>query len=307
MIIRVEKRENPYAQIDKACLNDTCLSWKAKGLLSYLLSKPDNWQPMPNELAKASTDGIDSVKKGLNELEEASYLVRRKVRDQNTGKIIAWERVVFEVPQVDLPLEEKPLMENPLVAEPLVVNPTLIINKLNNKELKENELNNNVASATHCDISAEKPVKGGAQGDEGKPGSLGNDGAVYSAEFEDFWRHYPKRREKRKAWRCWKLCLKAKVAPTDLILAAEKYAIQCKGKSQEFIKLPATFLGPDKPYEDYLKPEDEAPVPDSVLYCEKCGGKGVISMVTDAGNGPQAISYPCDCTKKAPDWAKKFI
>lgn len=134
MIIRVEKRENPYVVIEKTALEDPELSFKAKGLIAYLLSKPDNWRPMLTQLINASKDGEVSIRNALNELEEAGYLVRNPVREK--GKIVAWEQIIYEVPQNRKKQEtlDFPEVENPHVGNPQLDNPALIINDKTNKE-----------------------------------------------------------------------------------------------------------------------------------------------------------------------------
>ena len=72
MIIRTPNR-NRYTIISKVPLEDGRLSWKARGLLSYLLSKPDNWTVVVAHLVKEAPDGRDSVRAGLRELEDAGY------------------------------------------------------------------------------------------------------------------------------------------------------------------------------------------------------------------------------------------
>jgi len=78
-------------------------------------------------------------------------------------------------------------------------------------------------------------------------------GTEYTSEFESFWKIYPRKIEKHKAFKCWQKLLKEGVKPTHLKVCADNYAGACDVLKTEpqFIKHPATFLGPDKPYEDY--------------------------------------------------------
>lgn len=96
-IVRVRKRENPFVQIDRSVFENTSLSWKAKGILGYLLSKPDNWKTYVSDIEKKAKDGRDSVRSGLKELEANGYVRKVRVRDEN-GKFIGWEYEVFEIP-----------------------------------------------------------------------------------------------------------------------------------------------------------------------------------------------------------------
>lgn len=97
--IRTEKnRNNPYVMINKTALDDDNLSWKAKGIWCYLMSKPDGWKCQVEDLKKHSKDGTDSVKAGLRELREYGYMIKRPIKnDKNI--IIEWEEILFEIPQ----------------------------------------------------------------------------------------------------------------------------------------------------------------------------------------------------------------
>ena len=96
-IIKIHKRENPYAQIDKDILRNEKLSWKAKGLLAYLLSLPHDWKVHLNEVVKHSTDGATSTRSAFKELRESGYVRKVSTRDDK-GQITGWETIVYEVP-----------------------------------------------------------------------------------------------------------------------------------------------------------------------------------------------------------------
>jgi len=98
-IMRVRKnRDNPFVMMDKRIFANTSLSWKAKGILGYLLSKPDDWVIRISDLIKQSTDGRDAVYSGVKELRKAGYVELVDVRNES-GKIISWEYLVYEEPQ----------------------------------------------------------------------------------------------------------------------------------------------------------------------------------------------------------------
>lgn len=79
-IVRVHKKENPYVIIDKTGVSDTRLSWKARGLLCYLLSKPDGWKLNVEHLANHGPDGERATRSGLKELERFGYLPAEPIR-----------------------------------------------------------------------------------------------------------------------------------------------------------------------------------------------------------------------------------
>lgn len=94
-IVRVAKRER-YVIIDKTGLEDADLSFRATGLLSYLLSKPDHWTISYRALAEVKREGEHAVLTALAELEEAGYLKRH--RKQNARGQWEWEQVLYECP-----------------------------------------------------------------------------------------------------------------------------------------------------------------------------------------------------------------
>ncbi len=78
---------------------------------------------------------------------------------------------------------------------------------------------------------------------------------IYTTEFEHFWSIYPKHIEKKKAFKCWNKLLKDGCQVDDLIQAATNYARFCADQKTEpkFIKRASTFLGPDKPFLDFVR------------------------------------------------------
>ena len=90
-IFRVEKnKDNPYIIMNKTILNDNQISWKAKGILAYLLSLPDDWQIYESEVASHSSDGLDSLSSGIKELIEQGYINRERKRNDN-GQLKGYE------------------------------------------------------------------------------------------------------------------------------------------------------------------------------------------------------------------------
>jgi hypothetical protein len=133
-VFRVQKnKDNPYVMLNKEFLNDDRLSWKAKGLLAYLLSLPDDWQIYEEEIAVHSKDGIKSTRSGLKELIEYNYINRAQSRTVD-GKFAGYEYCVFEVPTV-MPKTENGETEN-RKTENRKKHATNKINKLNKKDTK---------------------------------------------------------------------------------------------------------------------------------------------------------------------------
>lgn len=82
--LRRSKRQRPFTQIDNEIINNSALTWQAKGMLAYLLSKPDGWTFFEDDLVKRSDNGKSSVRSILKELLETGYLIRgERMRDEN--------------------------------------------------------------------------------------------------------------------------------------------------------------------------------------------------------------------------------
>lgn len=99
MILKIKKRENPYVQVDKSIIDNPKITWKAKGILIYLLARPDDWEVYPADIVKHATDGRDAVYSGLNELIGAGYIVRNNARSEG-GK---YAGKVYEVREIPVP------------------------------------------------------------------------------------------------------------------------------------------------------------------------------------------------------------
>ncbi len=106
-IIRVERVPNGYATMDKRFLEDDRLSFKAKGILAYLLSKPNNWKVVVWDLVQHCKDGKTSVYAGLKELKELGYYKKVPVRNEEGTRIVRWESTVYEVPNLEVLADEE--------------------------------------------------------------------------------------------------------------------------------------------------------------------------------------------------------
>lgn len=97
MIIRIQKRDNPFVQIDKRPLEDERLSWKAKGLLAHLLCKPDTWEISVADLVSRSRDGREAVQSALRELKQLGYATLESKRGDG-GRLLGKTWVIYELP-----------------------------------------------------------------------------------------------------------------------------------------------------------------------------------------------------------------
>ena len=120
-VFRIEKTRD-YTVMANHHLRNTELSLKAKGLLSLMLSLPEEWDYTTKGLARICKDGVDSICAGVRELEDHGYVVRERIRNPN-GQLGAIEYTILEQPQE--PKQEKPERENPVQANPVLDDPVL--------------------------------------------------------------------------------------------------------------------------------------------------------------------------------------
>ena len=117
-VFRIEKTRD-YTVMSNYHLRDMSLSLKAKGLLSLMLSLPENWDYTMKGLARICKDGIDSISGGIRALEAHGYLIRSRVRSAN-GQLGSIEYTILEQPKAPSPTQEKPIRENPVQANPML-------------------------------------------------------------------------------------------------------------------------------------------------------------------------------------------
>ena len=122
-VFRIE-RTRDYTVMSNHHLRNHELSLKAKGLLSMMLSLPDDWNYTTRGLAKICKEGVDAIGNALRELETAGYIVRHQLRDRQ-GRISDTEYVIYEQPQPRQPETPQPDTDVPDTASPDTENPYL--------------------------------------------------------------------------------------------------------------------------------------------------------------------------------------
>lgn len=152
-MIRVDKKTN-FVVLNKDALQDVNLSWKAKGLLVYLLSLPDNWQIYIEELSAHAKDGVDSTASAIKELMKNGYITRERIRNEK-GQLKNYIYTVHEVPESVEDNDVEPKRENPVLEQPKQENPRQEKPILEKRQLlNNNKLNNNL------NIKEEKTTQG---------------------------------------------------------------------------------------------------------------------------------------------------
>ena len=134
-IFRVTKNpDNPYVMIDRRPIDNPKLSYKAKGILTYLMSRPDGWEVSVSDMIKKASDGEASVRSGLKELKLAGHMKYTKMREK--GRITGWLIEVFEIPSPDGDFQDVAFQD---VENRGQVLSTLSNNETTIKELKKGE------------------------------------------------------------------------------------------------------------------------------------------------------------------------
>ena len=145
-VFRVEKNQN-YTVMSNHHLRNPDLSLKAKGLLSQMLSLPEEWDYTLKGLSQINREGIDAIREAVRELERAGYVTRTRVRNEK-GQLGAADYVIHEFPvptkpTLENPTQDKPISENPTLENPMQENPTQLNKELSSKDLQNKDLLNN--------------------------------------------------------------------------------------------------------------------------------------------------------------------
>ena len=145
-VFRVQKTQN-YTIMSNHHLRNKALSLKSKGLLSLMLSLPEDWDYTTRGLASICKEGVDSVCATVRELEAAGYIIRRRVRDKN-GQMRGMEYTVLEEPQPPQPEPgqaapdcAQPKQAKPKREKPVQDTPAQVITKRQKKEITKNVSN----------------------------------------------------------------------------------------------------------------------------------------------------------------------
>ena len=166
-VFRVD-RNRGYTVMSNHHLRNKELTLKAKGLLSQMLSLPEDWDYTLAGLSLINREKIDAIREAVRELERAGYIVRSRERDEK-GRLRGADYVIYEQPQpppkLDLPTLEKPTLENPMQL---------------NKEIQRTDLSKTDLSSTHS-IPILSPNPSPLGQDAAEPERKGTEAAKQSA------------------------------------------------------------------------------------------------------------------------------
>jgi hypothetical protein len=252
-IIRSPRPESHFGVYSNDVVRDNRLSYKARGILLELLSRPDNWRVSADALAVEGPDGRDSIIAGLKELRDAGYIITTRV--QNEKGHWSTESVVFDIPQPKpgLPESEKPKSGEPRVGQPKAGLPKLenpvVIEELFKEELYKEEL-----------------IKK-------------KDKEIAQTDFDKFWFAYPRKTGKGAAVKAFATAMK-KTNLTEIIdginiLTSDPHF------DMEFCPYPATWLNQERWC-------DEAVVYERKVANTTTKVQDFLALYSD--NGPKAIT-----------------
>ena len=158
-VFRVERNKG-YTVMSNHHLRNKELTLKAKGLLSQMLSLPEDWDYTLAGLSLINRESIDAIRTAVWELEKAGYITRRQGRDDK-GKMTAIEYTIYEQPQppaaaspepknptLENPTTDKPILENPTPDKPTTENPTQLNKDIQKTDLPKKEKSNTDLSST---------------------------------------------------------------------------------------------------------------------------------------------------------------
>ena len=150
-VFRVERNKG-YTVMSNHHLRNKELTLKAKGLLSQMLSLPEDWDYTLAGLSLINREKIDAIREAVRELERAGYIMRSRERDEK-GRLRGADYVIYEQPQpppdLDLPTLENPTLENPTQEKPTLENPTQLNKEIQRTDLPKTDLSKTDLLNTH--------------------------------------------------------------------------------------------------------------------------------------------------------------
>lgn len=215
MIRRAARPDSHFTVIRNDVLRDERLSYRARGLLAAILSRPDNWRVTRQQLANEGCEGRDAVGTALNELEAVGYV--RRVRLQTKYGTWATEIEVHDTPYSWEPAQtdrQTTVFQEPMTGKPTTEKPTS-----DNQSLLEETKQRNVKK--HCDVP-------------------------YSADFDRFWDVYPRKVGKGAARTAWAKAVLKVDDPDVIVDAATVQAATVLAGSDRFTPHPTTWLNQER-------------------------------------------------------------
>lgn len=223
-------KETNFTCIDNHLFNDKTLSMKAKGLLAQILSLPDDWKYSVNGLASLFSDGRDAVNGAINELIDHGYITRTRIINE-LGTFDGYRYDIYEKPQTaDEEIADIPFTDKPFTEEPFTDNSTVLNTNISNTNI----LNTNNIIDTPLS-PAENP-------------KLATKEDKIKLLFEMFWRAYPRKDDKKRAYAKFKAIKNIEKVLPDILedIENKKRSEQWNEKGGKFIPMPSTYLNNER-------------------------------------------------------------
>lgn len=191
-IVRAPRPEADFVQIRNDVARDSRLSYKARGILVEVLSRPDNWEASADSLARWSKEGRTAILTGLKELRDAGYVVTERTRVEG-GRFVT-RNIFFDTPQSGYPTAVYPTADNRTTENPTTENLTVLEHSPKNTNQEHLEKKKEEEAPT---VTADAPL--------------------IAQAFDDLWKKWPTHKRRADAWRVWQ----ATIDRYDLIQVME--------------------------------------------------------------------------------------
>ena len=238
-----KRKKNGFTQINNAVFENNELSYRAKGLLGYLLSRPDNWKFNKTDLVKRSTEGRDAVYTAIDELKIQGYL--HIYPNYENGQLNGWAWEYDDAPFKPVSLEnsttEKPQEIDEILQETSTTDfqydcfpERQVSSTYNNTDLNNTNLNNTK---------------------EKKNNNKKINSPVIDREFEKLWKLYPRKIGKKKSFDAFKKARKIKKIPYEIIengLYRYIRYLEQQGTDEQYIMHGSTWLTQEKWQDEYI-------------------------------------------------------
>lgn len=226
--IRIEKKDH-FTRIDNGLIQNPEISLKAKGLLAYMLSLPDDWDYSISGLSVKCKEGKSSIRSAITELMEHRYITRSLARGEN-GRLGGYEYVVYEEPQ---PSCENQTSDNQSSDNQSSENRTQQTNNSTNEKKT-----NTPYSPPGGDGAPAEPAPEDRPARKSKPSRREKSMPDYDPEaFEIFWSAYPRKDGRKAAIRAWD-----KLRPDKPLCRAMYDALRRQRRSEQWAEEGGRFI-----------------------------------------------------------------
>lgn len=239
-----KRKKNGFTQIANSMFEDDRLSWRAKGILGYLLSRPNNWKINKTDLYRRATEGRDAMQNALNELKDLNYLHIYPNQDKETGRLCGW---IWEYD--DTPFTREILNNGTTENEHEIGENDAFFSSSENENIGNVEVqqasayNNTDLNNTNYNNTKVK-----------KNNNIKINSAEIDREFEALWKLYPRKIGKQTAFKSFKKARKVEKVPYETIengLYRYIEHLKSQGTDEQFIQHGSTWFNQAKWLDEY--------------------------------------------------------